>query len=84
MARDAGRAAEEVNLVVRANCHLTDEPEPSGRAAFAGSIDQLVDDTKAVEALEAAEIFFDVQHSPNVNTTSDVIERMEHIWAALH
>jgi probable F420-dependent oxidoreductase len=84
MARDAGRAAEEVDLVVRANCHLTDEPEPNGRAAFAGSIDQLVDDTKAVEALEAAEIFFDVQYSPNVNTTSDVVERMEHIWAALH
>ena len=57
---------------------------PHGRAAFADSIDQLTDDTKVVEALEAAEIFFDVQYSPNVNTTSDVVERMEHIWAALH
>jgi hypothetical protein len=64
--------------------HLTDEPEPNGRAIFAGTIDQLVDDTKAVEALGAAEAFFDVQYSPNVNTTGDVVERMEHIWLALH
>jgi hypothetical protein len=25
-----------------------------------------------------------VQYSPNVNTTGDVVERMEHIWLALH
>jgi probable F420-dependent oxidoreductase len=83
-AHEAGRAHEDVGLLVRANCHLTHEPEPNGRAIFAGTIDQLVDDTKAVEALGAAEAFFDVQYSPNVNTTGDVVERMEHIWLALH
>jgi probable F420-dependent oxidoreductase len=83
-AREAGRAHQDVELLVRANCHLTDEPEPDGRAIFAGTIDQLVDDTKAVEALGAAEAFFDVQYSPNVNTTGDVVERMERIWLALH
>jgi probable F420-dependent oxidoreductase len=84
MAGEAGRAAEEVGFVVRANCHITDEAQPDGRAVFVGSIDQVAEDARAVEALGATGIFFDVQYSPDVNTTQDVLERMEGLWHAMH
>jgi hypothetical protein len=43
-----------------------------------------VEDAQEVDALGATEIFFDVQYSPDVNTTLDVLKRMEGLWAAMH
>lgn len=83
MAQEAGRTAEEIALVVRANCHIVQEPARGARALFTGSIDQIAEDAKAVDAVGAAEIFFDVQYSPDVMTTDDVVERMERLWTAM-
>ena len=69
-------------LVVRAK--LPPHPETLGRRPpdFVGSIDQIAEDVNAVEAIGASEVFFDVQFSPAVNTTADVLERIEQLWAA--
>ncbi|MDP9075549.1 MAG: TIGR03619 family F420-dependent LLM class oxidoreductase [Actinomycetota bacterium] len=80
MAREEGR--DGVALVVRANCHLTDSPCARDRPMFVGSVDQVTGDVKAVEAIGAAEVLFDVQFSPGVRTTADVVDRMERLWAA--
>ena len=83
MAREAGRATEDIALVIRANCHITEDAEAAGRALFVGTVDQIAEDVKAVEALGASETFFDVQYSPCVETVSDIVESMERLWAAV-
>lgn len=84
MAEEEGRAAGDVTLVVRANCHITDQPEAEGREIFAGTVEQIAEDVKAAEAIGASRLFFDVQFSPHVATTGDIVERMERLWAATH
>jgi probable F420-dependent oxidoreductase len=80
MASQFGR--DKPALVVRANCYLTPEPCSDDRPIFVGSIEQIAQDVNAVEGIGASEVFFDVQFSPAVNTTADVIERMEQLWAS--
>lgn len=55
---------------------------PSHRRRPVASNAHIGQDVNAVEAIGASEVFFDVQFSPAVNTSADVIERMEQLWAS--
>ena len=72
------------DLVVRANCHRTEAPAGSRGPLYAGSVDGVAQTWKPLLRWGAAEISFDVQYSPDVMTTADVVERIQRIWAAIH
>lgn len=82
MAKDAGRDPAALELIVRANVEFSDAPLGEGRADFTGSLEQIVGDVAATRKLGAAEIVFDVQFSPGVETVDDILARMEQLRQA--
>jgi probable F420-dependent oxidoreductase len=80
MARQAGRDPAQLALVVRANLEISETPLGQGRADFTGTFDEIARDVAATRQLGAAELLFDVQFSPGVETARDVVSRMEQIW----
>jgi probable F420-dependent oxidoreductase len=59
MAAAAGRDASSLELVVRANLHITDKPLGKDRFIFTGTLDQIKEDTAACRKLGASEVHFD-------------------------
>jgi hypothetical protein len=59
MAAAAGRDASSLELVVRANLHITDKPVGKDRFIFTGTLDQIKEDTAACRRLGASEVHFD-------------------------
>ncbi len=80
LARECGRDGASLELLVRANVEFTEAAQAKERADFAGTLEQIAADICAVRQLGASEIVFDVQFSPDVNTTGDIIARMEQLW----
>jgi len=66
MAGGLGRDPGALEMVVRANVCLSDEPLGGDRSIFTGSIDQVVQDTVAARSIGATEVLFDVQSSPGI------------------
>jgi probable F420-dependent oxidoreductase len=77
MAKEAGRNPDDLNMIVRCNLNITQDPAPEGRWMFSGSLDQIRGDIAALRELNPQEIFFDPSFSPGVNTADDFIEVME-------
>jgi probable F420-dependent oxidoreductase len=82
MAREAGRQPDEIELLVRAQVEFTDKPAGKGRSDFAGSLEQIAEDIAATRSLGAAELVFDVQFSPDVKGTDDILKRLEQLRQA--
>ncbi len=82
MAREAGRDPGSLELLVRANVEFSERTQGGERVDFTGTLDQIVSDVAATQQLGAAEIVFDVQFSPGVDTVDDIIARMEQLWSA--
>ncbi len=82
MAKDAGRDPAALELIVRANVEFSDAPLGEGRADFTGSLEQIVGDVAETRKLGAAEIVFDVQFSPGVETVDAIVARMEQLRQA--
>lgn len=80
MTKEAGRDPAELELIVRANVEFSDSPIATNRADFAGTQGQIASDVSALRKLGAAEIVFDVQFSPDVQTTSAMLARMEQLY----
>ncbi len=80
MAREAGRDPAALELIVRANVEFSDSPPAKDRADFTGALDQIAGDVMATRKLGAAELLFDVQFSPGVETVDDMLARMEQLW----
>jgi probable F420-dependent oxidoreductase len=80
MAKDAGRDPSTLALIVRANVEIHDAPIEKERVDFTGTLEQIADDIETTQKLGAAEIVFDVQFSPGVETASDIVARMEQLW----
>jgi len=59
---------------------IHDTPIQKERVDFTGTLEQIADDIKATQKLGAAEIVFDVQFSPGVETAGDIVARMEQLW----
>src|SRR5262244_1327408 len=80
MAKDAGRDPSALTLIVRANVEIHNTPIEKERGDFTGTLEQIADDVKTTQKLGAAEIVFDPQFSPGVETARDIIARMEDLW----
>jgi probable F420-dependent oxidoreductase len=59
MAAEAGRDASSLEMVVRANLHITEKPLGKDRRIFAGTLDQIREDTAACRQIGAHEVFFE-------------------------
>jgi probable F420-dependent oxidoreductase len=81
-ARQAGRDASELELVMRANVELTDTPLDDNRGPFCGTTDQIAADIAATKEIGATQLFFDPTFDPSVNSLDDYFSRME-LYAGL-
>jgi probable F420-dependent oxidoreductase len=82
MSEAAGRDPGEIGLIVRGNCSIVGELPEADRFPFVGSVDQIIDDVHACEAIGASEVFLDVQFSPDVDHFDAYLDRM-HAFAPL-
>jgi probable F420-dependent oxidoreductase len=80
MTKDAGRDPSALALIVRANVEIHETAIQKERVDFTGTLEQIADDIKTTQKLGAAEIVFDLQFSPGVETASDIVTRMEQLW----
>ena len=80
MAKDAGRDPSALALIVRANIEIHNAPIQKDRVDFTGALEQIAEDIRTTQKLGAAEIVFDVQFSPGVETAGDIAARMEQLW----
>ncbi|HET8532373.1 MAG TPA: hypothetical protein VFO08_14575 [Methylomirabilota bacterium] len=63
---------------------LTEAPIGPDRRSFIGTPDQIAADVAATRALGAAELLFDVQFSPGVETAADILARLEQLQEIAH
>ena len=82
MAREAGRKPDEIELIVRGNVELSDQAAPNGRGDFTGSLEQIAGDVAATRSLGAVELVFDVQFSPEIKGTDDILRQLEQLYRA--
>ena len=80
MAKDAGRDPSALALIVRANIEIHNAPIQKDRVDFTGALEQIAEDIRTTQKLGAAEIVFEVQFSPGVETAGDIAARMEQLW----
>jgi probable F420-dependent oxidoreductase len=64
MAKEAGRDASSLAMVVHAILELADKPLGKERPIFSGSFDQITDDVRGCAKIGVSEIFFDPAFSP--------------------
>jgi probable F420-dependent oxidoreductase len=79
MAKAAGRDPMSLEVIVRANLHITPLPLGGDRWIFTGSFDQIQADIERVRAFGADELFFDPTFSPGVTTPDSFMACMERI-----
>lgn len=60
MAKAAGRDPSRLELVVRANLHVTEQPLGKDRGIFMGTFEQIKEDTDACKAIGAHEVHYDL------------------------
>jgi probable F420-dependent oxidoreductase len=75
MAAEAGRDASSLEMVVRANLHITEKPLGTDRRIFTGTLEQIKEDTAACHQMGAHEVHFD----PGLGSTSKTLDG----WLAL-
>jgi probable F420-dependent oxidoreductase len=80
MAQKVGRDSASLELIVRANVEFADPRPGQDRVHFTGTLEQIAGDVAATRTLGAAELVFDVQFSPGIDTVEDIIVRMEQLW----
>jgi probable F420-dependent oxidoreductase len=59
MAAEAGRDPSSLEMVVRANLHITEKPLGNDRHIFTGALEQIKEDTDACRRIGAHELHFD-------------------------
>jgi hypothetical protein len=79
MAREAGRQPDEIELLVRGQVELTDEAADKGRGDFTGSLEQIAGDIASTRSLGAAELVLDIQFSPEIKGTENILKQLEQL-----
>jgi probable F420-dependent oxidoreductase len=74
MAEGHGRDGDAIELIVRANLHVTDAPLGDDRPIFVGTPDQIRADVEASREAGAAEIDFDITFDPAARTPDDFLQ----------
>jgi probable F420-dependent oxidoreductase len=77
MAEGHGRDPDSIELIVRANISVTDEPLGDDRFIFTGSMDQIRADVAGSRAAGAAELTFDVSFDPAVTTVEGFLAGLD-------
>jgi hypothetical protein len=72
LAAGYGRNPDALQLVVRANIHLTEQPIEGDRPSYHGNIEQVTADLEATRASGANEIILDLQ--TDTRSASDLID----------
>lgn len=75
-----GRDPDQLQLVVRANVHVSASPLDGDRPVFSGSIDQIAEDVDSAERAGAHELVLDVQ--ADARSAGDVTELVSAIRTA--
>ena len=75
----AGRDPDRLEMIVRANLHVTESPLGDGRAIFSGNLEEIAQDVSAVHAIGATELFFDPNFSPDSGTAEGYFGHLERI-----
>jgi probable F420-dependent oxidoreductase len=78
MATGAGRDPSSLEMVVRANLHLTEKPLGKDRPVFAGSLDQIKEDGAACRQIGATEVHFEPGFAPG-QTLENWLKFMEQL-----
>jgi probable F420-dependent oxidoreductase len=76
-AEEGGRDPAELELIVRGNVELTDQPLGDDRMPFTGTVEQVVADISATREIGTAELIMDATFDPAVSSAEDFVERME-------
>jgi probable F420-dependent oxidoreductase len=79
MAAAAGRDASSLEMIVRANLHITDTPMGKDRPIFSGSLDQIKEDTAACRQIGAHEVHFDPGFGSSPTSIDDSLALMERL-----
>jgi probable F420-dependent oxidoreductase len=79
MAKAAGRDPASIEVVVRANLSIAQQPLGKDRGIFAGSLEEIKADIASVRTLGASELFFDAAFSPGVRAENDYLRILEEI-----
>ncbi len=79
MAREAGRDPDELDVVVRANLLVTQEPLGDQRYICTGSPDEIKADIAAAREIGVAELHFDPSFSPDGTSLEGFLKTMEHM-----
>jgi len=79
MVEQAGRNPSSFKLIVRGNIEFTDSGANVERRDFTGRLEDIAQDISLTKKLGAEELLLDVQFSPDVKTTDDILKRMEEI-----
>lgn len=82
MAREAGRQPDDIELIVRGHVELSDQAAGNGRGDFTGSLEQIAGAIAATRSLGAVELLFDVQFSPEIKGTDDILTQLEQLRRA--
>jgi probable F420-dependent oxidoreductase len=77
MAQTAGRDPATLELIVRANIDISDQPRAKKGLIFTGTIEQVQEDIAATRALGAREIIFDPVFSEDASTFERFLQCME-------
>jgi len=78
MAKEAGRDPSTLEMVVRANMHLTDKPLGKDRGIFSGSMDQIKEDVAACKQIGAHEVHFEPGFDGDI-TVESWLKQMERL-----
>ncbi len=79
MVQEAGRDPEDLYLIVRANLVISETPLGDDRTDYYGTMEQIEGDFAKTRELGADELIVDLQFSPDVQSTDDILARMETI-----
>ena len=84
MAADAGRDPESLQMIVRANLHITSQSLPEGRFIFSGSFEQIIEDVAACRRIGVHELVFDPTFAPGGQELATWNVLMERLSALSH
>jgi probable F420-dependent oxidoreductase len=79
-AQEAGRDPDSLELIVRANVELYEEPLGDDRVVFTGTLEQVASDISATRVIGASELCIDVTFDPAVQATEDFLSRMHLLY----
>jgi len=82
MVKEEGRDPSLLEMIVRANLHITHDPLPEGRFIFSGTFEQVVKDVAGCKSIGAHEVVFDPTFTPNgqeLSTWNALLEKFSAI-----